>query len=43
MVKAQVRTLTLAECRETARLALEAADAAEVRALVGRRHPGDPT
>jgi phosphocarrier protein FPr len=43
MVKAQVRTLTLAECRETARLALEAADAAEVRALVGRRHPGDLT
>jgi phosphoenolpyruvate-protein phosphotransferase len=39
-VKAQVRTLSLDACRATARLALDAADAAEVRALVERRHPG---
>jgi phosphocarrier protein FPr len=39
-VKALVRTLALEECRTTARLALEAADGAEVRALVAERHPG---
>jgi len=39
-VKAQVRTLSLEECRATARLALDAADGAEVRALVAQRHPG---
>ena len=41
-VKAQVRTLSLEECRATARLALDAADGAEVRALVAARyaHPG---
>jgi phosphocarrier protein FPr len=42
-VKAQVRTLSLDECRKTARLALDAADGAEVRALVTRRHPGGPS
>jgi phosphoenolpyruvate-protein kinase (PTS system EI component) len=42
-VKAQVRTLSLDECRTTARLALDAADGAEVRALVTRRHPGGPS
>ena len=42
-VKAQVRTLSLDECRTTARLALDAADGAEVRALVARRHPGGPS
>ncbi len=42
-VKAQVRTLSLDECRTTAQLALDAADAAEVRALVARRHPGGPS
>ncbi|MFL5493526.1 MAG: phosphoenolpyruvate--protein phosphotransferase [Gemmatimonadales bacterium] len=41
-VKAQVRGLSLKECRETARLALDAADGAEVRALVARRHRGTP-
>jgi phosphoenolpyruvate-protein phosphotransferase len=41
-VKAQVRGLSLKECRETARLALDAADGAEVRALVDRRHGGAP-
>ncbi|MBA3258508.1 MAG: phosphoenolpyruvate--protein phosphotransferase, partial [Gemmatimonadales bacterium] len=41
-VKAQVRTLSLEECRATAHQALDAADGAEVRALVGRRHPGSP-
>jgi phosphocarrier protein FPr len=41
-VKAQVRTLSLAECRDTARQALDAAEGAEVRALVSRRHPGEP-
>jgi multiphosphoryl transfer protein len=40
-VKAQVRALSLAECRTTARLALDAADGAEVRELVARRHAGD--
>ncbi len=39
-VKALVRTLSLEECRATARLALDAADGAEVRALVAARHPG---
>jgi phosphocarrier protein FPr len=39
-VKAQVRTLSLEACRATAQLALDAADGAEVRALVARRHPG---
>ncbi|MFL5582984.1 MAG: phosphoenolpyruvate--protein phosphotransferase [Gemmatimonadaceae bacterium] len=37
-VKARVRTLSLAECRETARLALEAEDGDEVRRIVGERH-----
>lgn len=37
-VKARVRTLSLEECRVTAREALEAADAASVRALIDRRH-----
>ena len=37
-VKARVRTLSLAECKETARLALDASDAAEVRAIVAKRH-----
>jgi phosphocarrier protein FPr len=41
-VKAQVRALSIEECRATARLALEAADGAEVRALVARRHGGAP-
>jgi multiphosphoryl transfer protein len=41
-VKAQVRTLSLEDCRATAGLALDAADAAEVRALVTQRHPGGP-
>jgi multiphosphoryl transfer protein len=41
-VKAQVRTLSLDECRATAQLALDTADGAEVRALVARRHPGGP-
>jgi phosphocarrier protein FPr len=41
-VKAQVRTLSLDECRATAQLALDAADGAEVRALVAPRHPGGP-
>jgi multiphosphoryl transfer protein len=39
-VKAQVRALLLEECRVTARHALDAADGAEVRALVARRHGG---
>ena len=42
-LKAQVRTLSLDECRATARLALDAADGAEVRALVARRHPEGPS
>ncbi|HEU5185679.1 MAG TPA: phosphoenolpyruvate--protein phosphotransferase [Gemmatimonadaceae bacterium] len=37
-VKARVRSLTLAECEETARQALEASDGGEVRALVTQRH-----
>jgi phosphocarrier protein FPr len=37
-VKSRVRGLSAAECRETARLALEAEDAAAVRRLVGERH-----
>jgi len=41
-VKAQVRALSRKECGDTARLALEAADGAEVRALVSRRHGGPP-
>jgi multiphosphoryl transfer protein len=42
-VKARVRTLSLDECRATAQLALDAADGAEVRALVAQRHPGGPS
>jgi phosphoenolpyruvate-protein phosphotransferase len=38
-VKARIRTLSLEECRLTAREALDAADAEEVRAIVSRRHP----
>jgi phosphoenolpyruvate-protein phosphotransferase len=41
-VKAQVRALSLEECQVTARLALDAADGAEVRGLVARRHAGGP-
>jgi phosphocarrier protein FPr len=41
-VKAQVRTLSLETCRVTARLALDASDGAEVRALVTQRHSGAP-
>jgi phosphocarrier protein FPr len=41
-VKAQVRALSMEECRATARLALDAADGPEVRALVARRHGGTP-
>jgi multiphosphoryl transfer protein len=37
-VKARVRGLSLAECRETARRALAAGDGAEVRAIVHERH-----
>jgi phosphoenolpyruvate-protein kinase (PTS system EI component) len=37
-VKARVRSLSLAECQETARLVLEAGDGAEVRAIVTQRH-----
>lgn len=37
-VKARVRTLSLEECRETARAALAATDGEEVRAIVTRRH-----
>ena len=37
-VKARVRSLLLAECKETARQALNAADGSDVRALVARRH-----
>lgn len=37
-VKARVRELSLAECRETARLALACGDGDEVRALVRARH-----
>jgi phosphocarrier protein FPr len=36
--KARVRELSLAECRETAKLALHCADGDEVRALVRARH-----
>jgi len=42
-LKAQVRALSLAECRATAELALDAADGAEVRALVAGRHPDGPS
>jgi phosphoenolpyruvate-protein kinase (PTS system EI component) len=42
-VKAQVRLLSLHDCRTTAQLALEAADGAEVRAVVGQRHPDRPS
>ncbi|MBA3445818.1 MAG: phosphoenolpyruvate--protein phosphotransferase, partial [Gemmatimonadales bacterium] len=42
-LKAQVRALSLAECRATAELSVDAADGAEVRALVARRHPGGPS
>ena len=38
-VKARVRSLSLAECRATASLALEAPSAAAVRAMVATRHP----
>jgi phosphocarrier protein FPr len=41
-LKAQVRTLALDDCRTTAQLALDAADGAEVRALVARRHLEGP-
>jgi phosphoenolpyruvate-protein phosphotransferase len=41
-LKAQVRTLSLDDCRTTAQLALDAADGAEVRALVARRHREGP-
>ena len=37
-VKARVRSLVLSECQETARLALDASDGAEVRAFVAKRH-----
>lgn len=37
-VKARVRTLSLEECRKTALAALDANDAAEVRAMVSARH-----
>ena len=37
-VKARVRTLSLEECRATAKEALDAGDGAEVRAIVERRH-----
>ena len=37
-VKARVRSLSIEECRATARQALDAADAAAVRALVASRH-----
>jgi phosphoenolpyruvate-protein phosphotransferase len=37
-VKARVRSLLLQECKETARQALDAADSADVHALVARRH-----
>jgi phosphoenolpyruvate-protein kinase (PTS system EI component) len=37
-VKARVRSLSLEECRATAREALSAADGTEVRAIVSRRH-----
>jgi phosphocarrier protein FPr len=37
-VKARVRTLSLEECKATAQKALDAADAAEVRAIVSERH-----
>jgi phosphocarrier protein FPr len=37
-VKARVRSLMLSECQQTARQALDAADGAEVRALVAKRH-----
>ena len=39
-VKARVRTLSYADCRTTATEALACGDAAEVRALVARRHGG---
>jgi len=41
-VKAQVRALSLEDCRVTARLALDASDGAEVRGLVAQRHAGAP-
>lgn len=37
-VKARVRTLSMEACRATARMALDAADGAEVRAIVTERH-----
>lgn len=37
-VKARIRTLSMDECRATAREALDAEDAAAVRAIVARRH-----
>jgi phosphocarrier protein FPr len=36
--KARVRSLSLAECKQTAAEALSAADGSEVRAIVARRH-----
>ena len=38
-VKARIRALSLDECRDTARQALETSSAADVRALVEARHP----
>jgi len=37
-VKARIRTLSLSECRETARQALDAEDGTQVRVLVQQRH-----
>jgi phosphoenolpyruvate-protein kinase (PTS system EI component) len=37
-IKARIRSLSLEECRATAREAVNAADALEVRALVARHH-----
>ena len=37
-VKARVRTLTVKDCQMTAQKALDAGDAAEVRAIVAERH-----
>ena len=39
-IKARVRSLSLAECKETAEEALNAGDGTEVRAIVARRHGG---
>jgi multiphosphoryl transfer protein len=37
-VKARIRNLSLKECQSTAQMALDAAEAAEVRAIVSERH-----